>query len=536
MSFTSLATNKQVLLALGMIVFVGAVLAAGTGAFFSSQATNTGNVFMSGTLTLLMAHNENGNYESTKSAAWNFSDMAPGGDAAEDSIWLKNDGSIDGMTMGLALANSSATEPGMGEKLRITKMTLGGVSLLEGGAGATIGKYDKPTNCDVTVVPGNLATTVNAATPNQTICVDAGSYNPGDLTIAAEGVTIVGLKNPDSSNAASVTGSFNITANNVTIRGLKIMNPSGSYGILVSGVDGAQIKDNVLSDIGTGLTNGSAQAIYLDGDASVAGLTISGNQISNVGNTSLGYISGNSSAKGIYIGDTVGGGTITNVAVENNVITDVNASTAPWAPASNGGAGAYGILVNYAGTTDIDVTNNSISDLEGLWAHAVGLEGDTPNATVTFNDISDLTDHKSPSDAVGVMLEDNAYTSSIVINHNNLADGVSYGIVNAGGAAVNGQSNWWGDDDGSDQVGGSVNTFGELSGAVTGLINGNDWNGNGYADLQDLYNEPLVGANVGLDAGQKKLFKMAIQLDASTGNEYQGDSYTTDFVFTLNQQ
>ena len=104
------------------------------------------------------------------------------------------------------------------------------------------------------------------------------------------------------------------------------------------------------------------------------------------------------------------------------------------------------------------------------------------------------------------------------------------------GGAVNGQNNWWGDFDPSDNIRGSVNTNGFLGGPVSGLVNGNDANGNGFADLQDLNNDPILNAGVGLDGGEQKPFVLAVQLDGpTTGNEFQGASLTTDIVFTLNQ-
>lgn len=541
--------NKQVLLALGMIVFIGAVLAAGTGAFFSSQAQATNNVFTAGTLTLELAHNENGNYEPTKSAAWVFDDMAPGGIPVEDSIWMQNTGSVDGMSLGVALANANTTEPGMGEKMRITKMTLGGSNLLENGAGASAADYEEPINCDVNVTPGGLSAAVTGATAGQTICVDSGVYNPGSLTVSAANVTIVGLNEPGGVDSAEVNGTFTIAANNVTIKGLEIMNPTGSFGIVVNGADNAQILNNVIHDIGSDSgVEGSAQAVYLKGDASVVGFTVMNNEIYNIGHTALDQGAGSgSSAKGVYIGDSTGNGTITGALVNNNMIYDIKASTAPWgAVVADRGRGAYGVLVNYGsngggantGTTAIIVTNNTITDLEGLWSHAVGLEGSTPSANVAYNDISDVVDHKSPSDtdSVGVMIEDNPNAGSVTINNNNFGPNVLFGIRNVTGTAVNGQNNWWGDFDLSDNVSGSVNTNGEKGGPISGFINGNDWNTNGYADLQDLYNEPLIGASVTLDAGEKKLFEMAVQLDGpTTGNEFQGDTYNTDLVFTLNQ-
>ena len=501
--------NKQVLLAMGMIVFIGAVLAAGTGAFFSSQAAATGNVFTAGTLDLKIAKDSNGNpvngWLDAQVNPWNLTNLTPGGTPEESSVWLKNTGSVDGMTLGVAMANAAATVPDTAAQMRITEMTLDGDSLLEGGAGADFGDYSAPLGCDETITPGNFASTVNAATAGQVLCVEAGDYNPGDLTMSADGVTLVALNAPNSADRAKVDGTFNVTGDNVTIKGLYIEPGTVVYqGSAISiNADGVTIDSNIINDV-DGLANGG-------------------------------------SVKAVYVGHTGTLGTRANVTVTNNVISDIDAKTGPWSsgtpPAS--GAGAYGILVNFGGSTSgLTIANNTINSLEGLWSHAVGLEGDTPGAVVSFNDISDIIDHKSPADtdSVGVMIEDNTGVASVVINNNNFAPNVLLGIRNEMGTTVNGQNNWWGDLDPSDNIEGPVNTFGHKGSPISGFVNGNDFNGNGYADLQDLNNDPILGAGVGLNAGEQKQFVMAVQLDGpTTGNEFQGASLTTDLVFTLNQ-
>lgn len=542
MNKLSIMLNKQVLLALGAIIFVGAVVASGTGAFFSSSATNTANVFTAGSLVLKMAHSENGTYESTKSAAWTFTNMVPGGTPEEDSIWLKNTGSIDGMTLGVDLDNASASVPGTAAQMRITKMTLGGNSLLEGGAGASITEYMEPATCTVTATPGNLVTTVGSAVAGSIVCLDTGSYNPGTLSISADNITLVGKHDPSGSNAANITGTISVTGDGVTVRGLNITNPSAGYGISVTGgADGLTFADNVIYGIGTSLSEGSAQAISIqNGAAGGTGYSIVNNHLYNIGNTSLikGAGSG-SSAKGIYLGDTSAStNALDDVTIENNIIHDVFASTAPW-NGNLGGRGAYGVLTNVkGGVTNLVVKNNSIYNLDGLWSHAIGLEGLTTGASVTYNNIYNLVNHKVENDSVAVMVEDNTGAGIVIQNNNLLA---AFGVVHAtvGGASVNAKKNWWGDFDPSDQVytvGPNIKTGDFAGGPIAGFVNGNDWNSNGYADLQDLNNDPILNAGVGLDAGEKKLFIMAVQLDGpTTSNNFQGASLTTDVVFTLNQ-
>jgi predicted ribosomally synthesized peptide with SipW-like signal peptide len=50
--YTNYRTMKKIIMSLGMIVFVGALVAGGTGAFFSDTETSTGNVFTAGAIDL----------------------------------------------------------------------------------------------------------------------------------------------------------------------------------------------------------------------------------------------------------------------------------------------------------------------------------------------------------------------------------------------------------------------------------------------------------------------------------------------------
>lgn len=551
MNIKAIMMNKQILLAVGTILFVGAALTYGTGAFFSDTAEATGNTFAAGSLELKIAKNSGSNtptggWLDSQSAAWNFSDMTPGGDESISSVWLKNEGSVDGMHIGVSAANAITTSPNLAPQTRITRLTFDGSNMLEGGAGATIGDYEEPATCTVTATPGNLVSTVSSAAAGSIVCVDAGSYSPGTLAVTKDDLTIVALHDPAGVDAAEITGEISITANGVTVRGLNITNPAAGYGISVtSGAEDLTIADNIIHDIGTTLASGSAQAISIQNGASGGtGYTIVNNRLFNIGNLNLAKGSGSgSSAKGIYLGDT-GASTIaiSNVTIENNIIHDVFASTAPWPAGGNSatvGRGAYGVLTNVNnGTNNLVVKNNSIYNLDGLWATAVGLERSTPGALVTYNDIYNLTNHKVANDSNGVKVEDNT-ASGIKVQYNNLL--AAYGVthVTSGGSAVNAMYNWWGDFDPSDNViedGASVNTTNFAGGAIAGFVDGVDYNSNGFADLQDLAQTTITGAEPGLNAGEYKQLVMGVQVDGpTTDNSFQGAGLTTNLTFTLEQ-
>ena len=100
---------SRILMSLGMIVFVGAVVVGGTGAFFSDTETSTGNVFAAGAIDLLIDNSSYGfdwndptvldpvgNWQQNQNNSWsldnltnqlffNFHDLKPG-DYGEDTI------------------------------------------------------------------------------------------------------------------------------------------------------------------------------------------------------------------------------------------------------------------------------------------------------------------------------------------------------------------------------------------------------------------------------------------------------------------
>ncbi len=304
---------------------------------------------------------------------------------------------------------------------------------------------DGPTYGTVTNPYRTIQYGIDNVTPGGTVNVAAGTYT--ENVSVNKSVAIVGS---GLSTTSTLDGMMTITGNNVSVKNMTFTNPNGSTALLVSGASHVSIMSNKFDSVGTTLSAGSAQAIDINGGTSTAmsDITIDDNTISNVGSLNLAYsasVSG-TSAKGIYIGDSTGVNIISGVVINNNTISHIQASTAAW----NVGRGAYGILVNHAnhptdGSTGVTITNNTISDLEGLWAHAIGLEGNTPNAVVTGNTVEGLVSHKTPSDAVGVQVEDNANASTVKVNGNSFGDAVAWGVVNAvSTTTVDAANNYWG--------------------------------------------------------------------------------------------
>lgn len=484
MQIKAVLLNKQVLLALGMIVFTGAVVAGGTGAFFSSTATNTANTFAAGSLDLEIANNENGNYEPTKSATWNFSGMAPGGTPEVENLWLQNTGGIDGQRVGISATTSSATPTDFARQMRITEMTLDGENVLEGGAGHDFSEYEAPTSCDVEVNFGNndytrISAAVDAASAGQVICVGSGNYSAA-WESAASGFPIeldvadVSLVAVDGPAATTIGGRVNVSASDVTVAGFTISHdPSvDQTGLqLIGAIDDVTIESNKFVPLGSGTSRG----IVVQSGANMNGTTITNNEFTGL--TTGIYTNPNSGtvttvSDNTFDGNTAGIGGFTKVLATNNVFVN--------------NTEAIGIDSSLAGGSTAINQNNFGAD------QVIGLHHDTVNGPISGS--LDLT------------------------------------------------NNWWGDFDPSDQVveygSGSVtvDTSNFAGGPFVGFVNGNDFNGNGFADLEDLENDPITDTGIGLNSSEKKEFVMGLQLDGPTSdNTHQGGTVDAEIGFTLHQ-
>jgi len=301
---------------------------------------------------------------------------------------------------------------------------------------------------DVPSTYTTITAAITAAGNGDTIAVAAGTY--------AENITInkslvlqgAGATTTTISGAATTAGTgatiVTITAPNVTVTGFKITNLFSKYGINVANQSGITITNNTITAIGGSDTtyNGNTFGIAVSStSAAVANVTITNNTISNINNANAG--GSLKSADGIVIGFSTGASDITNLSIQNNTISNITA-----------GKGAYGILLNHASgvgantgrTVSPQILNNTISTLNGLWAHGIGLEGGTPSAVVQGNSISNLTLTPSTgTDAAAITLESNASANTVTIASNSFT-GVLLGVFNisATNPSVTVGSNWWG--------------------------------------------------------------------------------------------
>ena len=110
-----------------------------------------------------------------------------------------------------------------------------------------------------------LQQVINDASEGETIEV-SGSYT-GNLVIGTR-VSVVEMQG----ETASLTGQVTISANDVTFSGFEVTNPNGSNGIVINGASNVTVSGNTLTQIGSSLTEGSAQAIYIVGATAMSNI------------------------------------------------------------------------------------------------------------------------------------------------------------------------------------------------------------------------------------------------------------------------
>jgi hypothetical protein len=298
-----------------------------------------------------------------------------------------------------------------------------------------------------------------------TIQVAAGTYNE-NVTVSKSlilkganyNVSCTGGRGAESiitGTAGSGTTALSINVDGVTINGFKITNPLGSFGIQAKGRNNTDIQYNIITDIGNN-TTGSAPTygvyIPMSGSANTANVNIAHNCVSDIRggeNTSLtgaAAKANNGSAVGIGAGDSQAQFDISGLTINSNTVDDITTCISTFA---NGGKGAYGVIINVGASGSAIgkavspmVTNNSITNTDGLWSHGVGLEGETPGAMVLNNYMNNLIDH-SLGDAIGVKVEDNAGAATVQVHENSFTN-INFGVANAMAPIVDATCNWYG--------------------------------------------------------------------------------------------
>src|SRR6056297_1202844 len=152
---------KKILLSLSSIAAVAAIVAVGsTGAWWSDTAESSENTFHSGSMNLKLANMPGepygGQWHDEVKQTWDYEDMTPGGETFGDSLRVSNQGSTPADWLKFDTTVESSNSDGdlpMSNVLRITEFSYAGESLLEDGAGANLGDYERPNkeDCDVVV-------------------------------------------------------------------------------------------------------------------------------------------------------------------------------------------------------------------------------------------------------------------------------------------------------------------------------------------------------------------------------------------------
>ena len=274
------------------------------------------------------------------------------------------------------------------------------------------------------------------------------------------GISCNGIRGTESIITAATTTSgskaITISSDGVSIDGFTITNPTGSFGVYAKGRNNTTITNNIISNLGNATSGSGATygvAIEMGATANISNINISDNCVNNIRggqNTSLtgtAAKNNNGSAVAIGFGFSTANFDISAGVISNNTISNITASNDPF---TSGGKGAYGININVGANGSNNgkvngalVQNNDISVLSGLWSHGIGLEGETPDALVTNNKIDNLSSTKTPVDAIGVLLEDNAGAGTVAIHENSFTN-LEFGVVNLMTPSVDATCNWYG--------------------------------------------------------------------------------------------
>ncbi|MDT5063537.1 MAG: hypothetical protein QOH63_3996 [Acidobacteriota bacterium] len=349
-----------------------------------------------------------------------------------------------------------------------------------------------------------------------TINVAPGVYNenvniPRSLTLkgAQAGVDARGRlaaeSNVNGANPINGNAVFAINAAGVTIDGFTLKNSlttGAAYGISVNSAgNNAVITNNIFDGISTTDTggNGTAQAIYLQGGPD--SVNISNNEMKNIQSTR--------SAKGVLIGDNGGTNSSSNTVIEANSMSFIMSFS----------KGAYGISVGNVtpGTPGLQILSNTIDNLNGGgWVHAIGLEGNTPGAIVSGNEISNL--NSSSPDSLAVWFESNPSFATAQVHSNNFnLTTASFGIAvqpTLPAGSVDGSCNWWNSPTGPTAASNPGGTGAQVSAKVI------------YAPwlIAPAPGGACIGGNVATTASQCKNggWTMRVRADGSTFKN-QGD-------------
>ncbi len=323
------------------------------------------------------------------------------------------------------------------------------------------------------VPPMLIQTGVNFAAAGKTVFVEAGSYaenlsiNKALILSGANANNACGSRGAESVIAPASGPAVSITASGVTLNGFEITAPSATYGVVCGNTSNTNVIFNNIHNIGTTVTSGNVHAVNytVANAAATSNVTVSDNCFNNISSTLLsGW-----SASAIGILQSPSTGVLTGLNIERNSINNVNVNTGNWPT----GKIAYGMQINVGGngsymTTTGKVVNamikdNELSNISGFIATAIAMEGNTENAAVENNIVSNLFGRKldvragGGYDLSGLKFENNRYSGTVTVRNNsfqtntfshdgtpNLGYAVSNYVPVANGGTATLECNWFG--------------------------------------------------------------------------------------------
>jgi hypothetical protein len=349
-----------------------------------------------------------------------------------------------------------------------------------------------------------------------------------------------GSRGPETVIAPATGLPVNVTADGVTINGFEITAPSYQYAILCGNRSNLNIAFNNIHDINSSATPAltathAIQYTVANAPAATSNVNVLNNCISNVGSSAL---TGNSASAIGFLQSTTTG-TLSNLTIAGNTISNVVVNNSAWPT----GKIAYGIQLNAGGgasyfTTTGKIVNASIqnNEIEGLSGHiatGIALEGNTENASVTGNLVTNLAGTKSGIrsaggvDVNGLKFENNRFASTVTVTNNSFAAetyssnntaGLGYAVANyvpaSNGGTASISCNWLGSSvlseivDNDDLTGKILNKDNCTTNFIPFLVSGTD-----------------AGASVGFQAssgacigGQTVFVKDANTLEVKSGH------------------
>ncbi|WP_246986517.1 right-handed parallel beta-helix repeat-containing protein [Halorientalis marina] len=337
---------------------------------------------------------------------------------------------------------------GLGAGTTVTALSLGSVGTAAAATTTVSGGGDA------------LQNAIDGASDGDTLVVtDSATYDPVTVDVS---VTIETDADPTIEGDGGTGAAVSIEADDVTFAGFTVTNPDGLLGIKVqTDYDGATIEDNTVEDVGPTGRLGVTGIIVGQGDHD--DIEISNNVIQNLDQETTDD-SGFPTVNGIlFDADGSTPGTITNTAVNNNVIRDVESDIAP-----------LGIVVQHE-TDGVDINNNEIRDLtaaddtdsdpsDGVdfgftFAQGINIASpSTADTVVNHNVIENITSAetilpeavKIDGDGGGVKFRANQFLVAVGLNNRNGTDGGSRDPSDD--PVIDAKNNWWGSRKGPEEA------------------------------------------------------------------------------------